>query len=84
MARLRANEKIRSHPKYYSKILQNVLEENLLNPPASAADGEAENQNQKKNVPGSSFHDFEQREYDYDELLRKIKEMPRKNENECE
>ena len=84
LARLRANEKIRSHPKYYSKILQNVLEENLLNPPASAADGEAENQNQKKNVPGSSFHDFEQREYDYDELLRKIKEMPRKNENECE
>lgn len=84
LARLRAGEKIRSHPKYYSKILQNILEENLLNPPASAAGGEAENQNQKKNVPGSRFHDFEQREYDYDELLRKIKEMPRKNENECE
>ena len=82
LSRLHTGEKIRSHPKYYRKILQNVLEENLLNPPAASATGEAENQNQKKNVPGSSFHDFEQREYDYDELLRKIKEMPRKNE--CE
>lgn len=80
LARLHAGEKIRSHPKYYSKILQNVLEENLLNPPPSATG--AENQNQKKNMPGSSFHDFEQRDYDYDELLRKIKEMPRKNEYE--
>lgn len=82
LARVHAGEKIRSHPKYYSKILQNVLEENLLNPPPSAT--KAEDQNQKKNMPGSRFHDFEQRDYDYDELLRKIKEMPRKNENECE
>lgn len=82
LARVHAGEKIRSHPKYYSKILQNVLEENLLNPPPSAT--KAEDQNQKKNMPGSRFHDFEQRDYDYDDLLRKIKEMPKKDENECE
>lgn len=73
LARLHAGEKIRSHPKYYSKILQNVLEENLLNNPSATG---AENQNQKKNMPGSSFHDFEQRDYDYDELLRQINNMP--------
>ena len=91
LSRLHTGEKIRSHPKYYIKILQNVLEENLLNPPAAKAE------NQKKNMPGSSFHDFNQRDVNYDdiplgpdpegqktykELLEKIKNMPKKNE--CE
>lgn len=101
LSRLHTGEKIRSHPKYYSKILQNILEENLLNPPAASITGEAaEDQNQKKSMPGSRFHDFDQRDVNYDdilqgpdpepegqkktynELLEKIKNMPKKNE--CE
>ena len=28
----------------------------------------------KRNKPGAAFHDFEQREYDYNELMRQIRE----------
>lgn len=60
---------------YYLKILQSVLEEKL-----KEAENEKKQPEKKNNAPRNSFMDFEQRDYDYDALLRQINNMPQKDQ----